>query len=104
VRTFCFTLIDNSEVSIESAERRVPCENCGKLFLGLTKHIGHNASCKDHYGTRFDEMKRKQQSEKRQRYRNKIGEEEVKEKNKEYFQRHRKKIGKKEVQEKKMSV
>ena len=97
MRTFCFTLIDNSEVSIESAERRVPCENCGELFLGLTKHIGHNASCKDHYGTRFDEMKRKQQSEKRQRYRNKIGEEEVKEKNKEYFQRHRNKIGKKEV-------
>ena len=89
-----FYLIDNSEVRIESAERKVPCENCGELFLGLTKHIGHNASCKDHYGARFDEMKRKQQSEKRQRYRKKIGKEEVKEKNKEYLQRHRKKIGK----------
>ena len=61
MHTFCFILIENSEENIKSAERKVPCENCGDLFVGLTKHIGRNAVCKDYYGTRFDTMKKKKQ-------------------------------------------
>ena len=45
------------------------CEFCKKLFSksSILVHSGKNESCKSHYGNRFDELKRKKNSEKMQR-------------------------------------
>ena len=48
---------------------QVKCEFCKKLFSksSILVHSGKNESCKSHYGNRFDELKRKKNSDKMQR-------------------------------------
>ena len=53
-------------------ELKTSCESCKKSFhpMTLLKHIGQSKDCKVFYGPRFKEMKKRQERERKQRYRN----------------------------------
>ena len=50
------------------------CESCNKSFSETTllKHIGNRKVCESHYGSRFKEMKKKQATERKAKYRHKM--------------------------------
>ena len=78
----------------ELAGEEISCESCGRLFQGkgpLTIHISLKAQCKEHYGERFEEMKREKVREKNRRYRNKQPQEERQRKRREEYQKNREK-------------
>ena len=51
----------NKRKLTRSKQGQVECEFCKKSFskTSILVHIGKNESCKSHYGSRFDEQKRK---------------------------------------------
>ena len=59
-------------------ELKTSCESCKKSFhpMTLLKHIGQSKDCKVFYGPRFKEMKKRQERERKQRYRNNMTSEE----------------------------
>ena len=59
----------NSDNNIETPE--VECENCKKSFQKdiILKHIGQRKACKSHYGSRFKDLKRYQDTERITKYR-----------------------------------
>jgi hypothetical protein len=62
---------------IMAKQGQVECEFCKKLFskTSILVHIGKNESCKSHYGSRFDEQKRKEKCLRKQQSRKKLGKE-----------------------------
>ena len=54
---------------------KVTCECCKKTFTenAILRHIGQSKDCKNHYGARFDEQKRKDNRERVKKHREKSG-------------------------------
>ena len=79
----------NKRKLIKSKQGQVECEFCKKSFskTSILVHIGKNESCKSHYGSRFDEQKRKANCLRKQLSRKKLGKEkELKRKRESYAQ------------------
>ena len=67
----------NKRKLIKSKQEQVECEFCKKSFskTSILVHIGKNESCKSHYGSRFDELKRKKNCLRKQKSREMLGKE-----------------------------
>ena len=82
----------NKRKLTRSKQGQVECEFCKKSFskTSILVHIGKNESCKSHYGSRFDEQKRKANCLRKQQSRKKLGKEKELKRQREAYARNKK--------------
>ena len=82
----------NAMNSNKTKQAPVVCEFCKKSFskTSILVHIGKNESCKSHYGSRFDELKRKKNCLRKQQSRKKLGKEKELKRQRESYAQNRK--------------
>ena len=68
-------------------KEKVLCEFCKSSFFETTilRHLSKNQACKNHYGSRFEELKKKKDRERKQQSRLKLGKKEELERQREIY-------------------